>query len=231
MKSKVLVVDDEVDVCEILKFNLENSGEYEVHTVNSAEEAMSLSLGDYNLFLLDVMMDKMSGFAFASYLRKQHETEQTPIIFITAKDSENDTLTGFNLGADDYIRKPFSISEVILRVKAVMRRFTSFSIVNNEDIVFEDLKLNVDYKSATIDEQDIFLTKKEFELLYLLLLKPGKVYSREEILKLVWPDDVNVLERSVDVNIARMRKKLCRYANHIVSRSGYGYCFKESLQS
>lgn len=225
---KILVVDDEMDVCEILKFNLENNG-FEVDTVNSAEEAMRLRLSDYSLFLLDVMMDKMSGFAFAAYLRKQPELSQRPIIFVTAKDSENDTLTGFNLGADDYIRKPFSISEVIVRVKAVMRRSAIIPVEKSCCVAFEKLELNPDTKRAKIDGTDISLTKKEFELLYLLLRKPGKVYSREDLLKLIWPDDANVLERSVDVNIARMRKKMGVYANHIVSRSGYGYCFMESV--
>ena len=225
---RILVVDDEADVCEILKFNLENNG-YCVDTANSAEEAMALQLGDYNLFLLDVMMDKMSGFAFASYLRSQPATLHTPIIFVTAKDSENDTLTGFNLGADDYIRKPFSISEVIVRVKAVMRRALTIPVTASREITFGELCLNPDSKRATISGVDISLTKKEFEMLYCLLLKPGKVYSREELLKLVWPDDANVLERSVDVNIARMRKKILQYANHIVSRSGYGYCFNETV--
>lgn len=229
---RILVVDDEADVCEILKFNLENNG-YQVDTACSAEEAMALPLGEYNLFLLDVMMDKMSGFAFAAYLRKQQETAHIPIIFVTAKDSENDTLTGFNIGADDYIRKPFSISEVIVRVKAVMRRAASASapasVAAGNELTFETLMLNPDSKRATIAGSDISLTKKEFELLYHLLSRPGKVFSREELLSLIWPDDANVLERSVDVNIARMRKKLSHYANHIVSRSGYGYCFKEIL--
>lgn len=225
--SRILVVDDETDVCEILKFNLENSG-YEVDTANSAEEAMQLNLASYSLFLLDVMMYRMSGFAFASHLRKQQETAHIPIIFVTAKDSENDTLTGFNLGADDYIRKPFSINEVIMRVKAVLRRAGKARPAPGRETTFRSLKLNPDTKRATIDSVDLSLTKKEFELLYTLLETPGKVYSREELLRLIWPDDANILERSVDVNIARMRKKLREYALHIISRSGYGYCFDET---
>lgn len=225
--SRILVVDDETDVCEILKFNLENSG-YEVDTANSAEEAMQLNLASYSLFLLDVMMYRMSGFAFASHLRKQQETAHIPIIFVTAKDSENDTLTGFNLGADDYIRKPFSINEVIMRVKAVLRRAGKTRPAPGTETTFRCLTLNPDTKRATIANSDLSLTKKEFELLYTLLKSPGKVYSREELLRLIWPDDANILERSVDVNIARMRKKLREYAPHIISRSGYGYCFDEN---
>ncbi len=226
--SRILVVDDETDVCEILKFNLENSG-YEVDTANSAEEAMQLNLASYSLFLLDVMMYRISGFTFASQLRKQQETAHIPIIFVTAKDSENDTLTGFNIGADDYIRKPFSINEVIMRVKAVLRRSAkTHPTPKKEETTFRRLTLNPDTKRAKIDNADLSLTKKEFELLYTLLNSPGRVFSREELLKLIWPDDANVLERSVDVNIARMRKKLREYAPHIISRSGYGYCFDET---
>ncbi len=223
---RILVVDDEPDVCEILKFNLENNG-YLVDTANSAEEAMAMQLDVYNLFMLDVMMDKISGFAFAATLRKQPETAHIPIIFVTAKDGENDTLTGFNVGADDYIRKPFSISELVLRVKAVLRRsaLAPLPAPVSGNVSFGELCLNPDTKRVTISGQDISLTKKEFELLYHLLRKPDKVYSREELLSLIWPDDANVLERSVDVNIARMRKKLLQYANHVISRSGYGYCF------
>ena len=225
--SRILVVDDETDVCEILKFNLEING-YEVDTANSAEEAMQMELATYDLFLLDVMMYKVSGFTLASHLRKQQETANTPIIFVTAKDSENDTLTGFNLGADDYIRKPFRINEVIMRVKAVLRRTAERRPAPTAETTFRNLTLNPDTKRATIDNNDLSLTKKEFELLYTLLSTPGKVYSREELLKQIWPDDANILERSVDVNIARMRKKLREYAPHIVSRSGYGYCFDET---
>ena len=225
--SRILVVDDETDVCEILKFNLEING-YEVDTANSAEEAMQMNLATYDLFLLDVMMYKVSGFTLASHLRKQQETAHTPIIFVTAKDSENDTLTGFNLGADDYIRKPFRINEVIMRVKAVLRRTAERRPIATTETTFRNLTLNPDTKRATIDNNDLSLTKKEFELLYTLLSAPGKVYSREELLKQIWPDDANILERSVDVNIARMRKKLREYAPHIVSRSGYGYCFDET---
>lgn len=225
--SRILVVDDEPDLCEILKFNLENNG-FEVDTANSAEEAMGYDLSVYDLFMLDVMMDKISGFAFASYLRKNPETSQSSIIFVTAKDSENDALTGFNVGADDYIRKPFGISEVVFRVKAVMRRFTRTSPAVGAELAFADLVLNPDTKRATLAGADLSLTKKEFELLYIMLKKPGRVYSRQELLGLIWPNDANVLERSVDVNIARMRKKLGVYASYIVSRSGYGYCFDKS---
>lgn len=223
--DRILVVDDEPDLCEILKFNLENSG-YAVDTANSGEEALAKDVAAYNLFLLDVMMDDMSGFSLASCLRKIPQLANTPIVFITAKGDENDVLTGFNVGADDYIHKPFRISEVIARVRAVLRRRVSPSSVSPvSELVVGNLSLNPETKRAAINGEDISLTKKEFEVLHMLLLKPGKVYSREEILARVWPDDVSVLERSIDVNMARLRKKLGPYASNIVSRSGYGYCF------
>ncbi|MBQ4064216.1 MAG: response regulator transcription factor [Bacteroidaceae bacterium] len=223
--ERILVVDDEPDLCEILKFNLENSG-YAVDTANSGEEALAKDVAAYNLFLLDVMMDDMSGFTLASCLRKIPQLANTPIVFITAKGDENDVLTGFNVGADDYIHKPFRISEVIARVRAVLRRRVSPSSVSPvSELVVGNLSLNPETKRAAINGEDISLTKKEFEVLHMLLLKPGKVYSREEILARVWPDDVSVLERSIDVNMARLRKKLGPYASNIVSRSGYGYCF------
>lgn len=222
----ILVVDDEMDICEILKFNLENNG-YKVDTANSGEEALALPLDSYDLFLLDVMMDDMSGFSLATHIRKVQGCATTPIIFITAKTGENDVLTGFNLGADDYICKPFRVSEVLVRVKAVLRRNANVQpeVVSYDNIVFGELVLNPETKRTYIAGVDIALTKKEFEVLYMLMRKPGRVYSRDEILSRVWPDDVNVLARSIDVNMARLRKKLGVYANNIVSRSGYGYCF------
>lgn len=224
--ARILVVDDEMDICEILKFNLENNG-YKVDTANSGEEALALPLDSYDLFLLDVMMDDMSGFSLATHIRKVQGCATTPIIFITAKTGENDVLTGFNLGADDYICKPFRVSEVLVRVKAVLRRNANVQpeVVPSDNIVFGELVLNPETKRTYIAGVDIALTKKEFEVLYMLMRKPGRVYSRDEILSRVWPDDVNVLARSIDVNMARLRKKLGVYANNIVSRSGYGYCF------
>lgn len=229
-KARILVVDDELDICEILKFNLENSG-YDVDIATSGEEALSMPLSGYNLFLFDVMMDDMSGFTLASKVRKMSGCDATPIIFITAKTGENDILTGFNVGADDYICKPFRISEVLARVKAVLRRNSVKEPIpgNRDCIAFGELVLNQETKRACIAGVDIALTKKEFEVLQMLLRKPGRVFSREEILASVWPDDVNVLERSIDVNMARLRKKLGIYAGNIVSRSGYGYCFMSEI--
>ena len=222
----ILVVDDEEDLCEILKFNLENEG-YRVDTANSAEEALEMDLSKYHLLLLDVMMGEISGFRMANILKKNKETEHIPIIFVTAKDTENDTVTGFNLGADDYISKPFSIREVIVRVKAVLRR-TSSTLPNNpkEQLEYKGLSLNIPQKKVCIDGIEVALTKKEFEILMLFLQNKGRVFSREDILAKVWHDEVFVLDRTIDVNITRLRKKIGDYGKRIVTRLGYGYCFE-----
>lgn len=223
---RILVVDDEEDLCEILKFNLENEG-YEVDTANSAEEALKKNISNYNLLLLDVMMGEISGFKLANILKKDKNTASIPIIFITAKDTENDTVTGFNLGADDYISKPFSLREVIARVKAVIRRTTSVTTVEKaEQIVYNSLIVDITKKKVSIEDQEIALTRKEFEILHLLLLNKGRVFSREDMLSKIWSDEVYVLDRTIDVNITRLRKKIGIYGKCIVTRLGYGYCFE-----
>ena len=231
--KRILIVDDEEDLCEILKFNLEMEG-YAADTANSAEEALAMNLGSYDLLLLDVMMGEISGFRLANMLKKQPETAAIPIIFITARDTENDTVTGFNLGADDYIAKPFAIREVLARVKAVLRRTTTVAtptetIENKEKkeekLTYETLVLDMELKQVTIDGTPVALTKKELEILALLLSHPGHVFSRDEILEKIWEDDVLVLDRTVDVNITRLRKKIGEYGKRIITRQGYGYCF------
>lgn len=223
---RILVVDDEEDLCEILKFNLENEG-YEVDTASSAEEALKMDITSYNLLLLDVMMGEISGFKMANILKKDKETARVPIIFITAKDTENDTVTGFNLGADDYISKPFSLREVIARVKAVLRRTSgSDTETKVERIIYQSLVIDIIKKRASIDGVEISLTKKEFEILLLLLQNKGRVFSREDMLARIWSDEVYVLDRTIDVNITRLRKKIGIYGKCIVTRLGYGYCFE-----
>ena len=223
---RILVVDDEEDLCEILKFNLENEG-YEVDTANSAEEALKMNISSYLLRLLDVMMGEISGFKMANLLKKDKKTAQVPIIFITAKDTENDTVTGFNLGADDYISKPFSLREVIARVKAVLRRTaTSDTEKAPEQLCYQSLVIDITKKKVSIDGEEVPLTKKEFEILFLLLQNKGRVFSREDILSRIWSDEVYVLDRTIDVNITRLRKKIGTYGKRIVTRLGYGYCFE-----
>lgn len=223
---RILVVDDEEDLCEILKFNLENEG-YEVDTANSAEEALKMDIGRYHLLLLDVMMGEISGFKMASMLKKDKTTAQIPIIFITAKDTENDTVTGFNLGADDYISKPFSLREVAARVKAVLRRTQQPGAERvPQQIVYKSLMMDITRKKVSINGEEMPLTKKEFEILLLLLQNKGRVFSREDMLNRIWSDEVYVLDRTVDVNITRLRKKIGIYGKCIVTRLGYGYCFE-----
>jgi len=222
---RILVVDDEPDICEILQFNLENEG-YEVDVAYSAEEAMKKELTQYHLLLLDVMMGEISGFKMASLVRKNSKTKDIPIIFLTAKTTENDTLTGFTLGADDYISKPFSIKQVLARVKAVLRRSSQKEKEEDENLVFESLEVNLQQKKVKVEGKEVDLTKKEFEILVLLLSHSGQVFSREDILKRVWKDEVYVLDRTVDVNITRLRKKIEPYSKNIVTRLGYGYCFE-----
>ena len=223
---RILAVDDEEDLCEILKFNLENEG-YEVDTANSAEEALQMDIAGYNLLLLDVMMGEISGFKMASLLKKDPKTAHIPIIFITAKETENDTVTGFNLGAADYIAKPFSLREVAARVKAVLRRSRPNELAQAPTrITYQTLVLDATKKKVCIDEEEVPLTKKEFEILQLLLQNQGRVFSREDILSRVWSDEVYVLDRTIDVNITRLRKKIGKYGKCIVTRLGYGYCFE-----
>ena len=224
--TRILVVDDEEDLWEILKFNLEIEG-YDVDTAFSAEEALKKDICSYNLLLLDVMMGEISGFKMANMLRKNERTAKMPIIFLTAKDTENDLLTGFNLGADDYISKPFSIRQVVARVKAVLRRTVAKTVQSEpESLVYETLILDIKRIKASVDGEEIPLTKKEFEILKLLLENKGNVFSREEILSRIWKDEVYVLDRTIDVNITRLRKKIGVYGKNIVTRLGFGYCFE-----
>lgn len=257
---KILVVDDEQDICEILQYNLETEG-YEVVTANSAEEALELSIAEYGLILLDVMMGEMSGFQMARRLKENTATAHIPIIFITALDGEDNTVKGLNIGADDYIAKPLSMKEVKARVRAVLRRTQAPAPLEHRSPARQDspsfmrrqalplgeaepapldrqqlqpwpedgggLTLNLDAKTATLDGKVLALTKLEFELLALFLQNPGKVFGRNDLLERCWPHDVYVLDRTVDVNITRLRKKIGVYGKHIKTRVGYGYCFEK----
>ncbi|MBR7086851.1 MAG: response regulator transcription factor [Prevotella sp.] len=224
-KKRILIIDDERDLCEILLFNLNAAG-YEADAVYSAEEALA-SVLSYDLLLLDVMMPGMSGFELAERLKSEPKTSAIPIIFLTAKDTEDDTLQGFDLGADDYITKPFSVREVLARVKAVLHR----SLPQNHregSLRFEGLVVDFARKTIVADGEPVELTKTEFELLSLLLTHRGKVLSRQQLLDGAWPQGVVVTDRTVDVNIARLRKKIGQYSAYIVARQGFGYCFEET---
>ena len=236
MRIKILIVDDEEPICEILKYNLELEG-YEADYALSAEEAMNLDLSSYALFILDIMMDQVSGFDFAKQLRNNIKTENTPIIFCSALDGEDDTVMGRNIGGDDYITKPFVISEVLARVRAVLRRsqasqqyaYNVSQALTEPDIVFKTLRIDRNEKACYLDGQPVALTKTEFEILLFFLTHRNRIYSREEIIREVWPDDVVVSNRTIDTNITRLRKKIDPYGNYIITRLGFGYGFKETI--
>ena len=223
-QKKILVVDDEPDLCEILLYNLRAAG-FEAEVAYSGEMAIKKKPSLYDLLILDVMMPGMSGFELAKKLKTGPETSKLPIIFLTAKDTEDDTLEGFELGADDYVTKPFSVREVVARVKAVLSRNQQKRVEENI-ISFEGLVLDFGKKTTTVDGKNVGLTKTEFELLGFLLKHRGQVFSRQQIFDAVWPEDVVVSDRTVDVNITRMRKKIDRYGSYIVSRQGFGYVFE-----
>lgn len=219
---KILIVDDERDICEILEFNLANEG-YEVECVYSAEEALDKLTADHSLILLDVMMGGMSGYKMAEKLRKASNT--IPIIFLTAKDTENDMLTGFSVGGDDYISKPFSIKEVVARVKAVIKRERVGTTKSRSEIVFGDIVISMEVKELTLGSDKVMLTKTEFEILALLAQNQDRVFSRNEIIDRIWEETTFITERTIDVHITRLRKKMGSYGSVITNRSGYGYRF------
>ncbi|HNZ85155.1 MAG TPA: response regulator transcription factor [Paludibacteraceae bacterium] len=224
--KKILVVDDEIDLCEILRFNLENEG-YEVDTAHSAEEALQILSDQHDLILLDVMLEGMSGYQMANKLRTELKNS-IPIIFLTAKNTENDLITGFSIGGDDYITKPFSLKEVLVRMKAIARRASKKTTSTHQSSVVQigNLVIDDETKTVKIQGETIFLTKKEFLILYMLVQTAGRFHTREQILNNVWNDESFVLERTVDVHIARLRKKLGTVGNQIINRAGFGYSFE-----
>lgn len=220
--TRILVVDDEPDLCNILKYNLEDKG-YNVDVSNSAEEALKRDLSSYHLILLDVMMENISGFEMLSILRNERNIK-TPVIFITAMSTEQNMVQGFKIGADDYIKKPFSINEVLVRVHAVINRYKNLNyMMENKN----GLNLDSSRKRIFIDKKPIDFTRTEYDIFTLLFTQPGKVYSRDEILRHIWSDQEYILGRTVDVNITRIRRKLGDWGKCIATRSGYGYYFDE----
>lgn len=228
--ERILIVDDEETLCEVLKLNLENEG-YDVDIAFSAEEALGYELTSYDLILLDIMMGGISGIKMAKMLKADTATAAIPIIFCTARDSEDDMVMGLNLGADDYIAKPYTVRNVVARVKSVLRRTTltkgSVSSKPNRLLEVEGLQLDLEFKRCTVDGNEVKLTRKEFELLGYLITHRGKICSREQILSRVWSDEVVVLDRTIDVNITRLRAKIGPYGAYIITRSGFGYGFRD----
>ncbi|MBP3425467.1 MAG: response regulator transcription factor [Rikenellaceae bacterium] len=230
--NRILIVDDEETLCEVLKLNLENEG-YDVDTAFSAEQALGYNLTEYSLILLDIMMGEISGIKMAKMLKSDVATADIPIIFCTARDTEDDMIMGLNLGADDYIMKPYTVRNVVARVRSVLRRTTSHKNTNNSAaekpnrLVVDGLCLDLEFKRCTVDGQEVKLARKEFELLAYLIQHRGKICSREQILSRVWSDEVVVLDRTIDVNITRLRSKIGAYGSYIVTRSGFGYGFRD----
>ncbi|MCJ7447588.1 MAG: response regulator transcription factor [Bacteroidales bacterium] len=222
--KKILIVDDEEDLCEILQYNLDNEG-FITGVAHSAEEALTMLVHEYDLLLLDVMMGPISGFKLADKLRKELNNT-IPVIFLTAKDTENDLLTGFSLGADDYISKPFSINELTARVKAVLKRSDAGKSKIKVPLHSGDIELDTLRKRVVVGDEKIELTRKEFEILKLLIENQGKIFSREDILNIVWEKDVIVTNRTVDVNITRLRNKLGKHGASLKNKTGYGYYFE-----
>lgn len=222
--KRILIVDDEEDLCEILQYNLNNEG-FKTEVAHSAEEALKKPLSQYDLILLDVMMGAISGFRLADLLRKEMNIT-TPVIFLTAKDTENDILTGFSLGADDYIPKPFSINELLARVRAVLKRVQQRHAEPAPILKFRGIELDTIRKRLIIADQKVELTKKEYEILKTLLDNQGRVFSRDDLLALIWGKEVVVSERTVDVNITRLRSKLGTYGHCLKNKTGYGYYFE-----
>ncbi len=223
---KLLVVDDEETLCELLSFNLKAEG-FQVDVAYSAEEALRKDIADYSLIVLDVMMDEMSGFEMARQLRAEPKTAGVPIIFCTAKGAEDDMVAGLELGGDDYIVKPFSFRNLLARIHSVLRRVDHNNQITKEEeegvLTFEGISIDRQLKLVTVDGVVLTLPRKEYEILILLMEHPGVIFSRSEILQRVWDDEVIVLDRTVDVNITRLRRKLGKYGSHIITRSGYGY--------
>lgn len=229
--NRILIVDDEETLCEVLKLNLENEG-YDVDIAFSAEQALSYDLRKYSLILLDIMMGGISGIKMAKMLKSDMVTAHIPIIFCTARDSEDDMVMGLNLGADDYIMKPYTIRNVVARVKSVLRRTSTNKPIaaaaeKHNMLQVEGLQLDLEFKRCTVDGEEIKLTRKEFELLAYLISHRGQICSREQILNRVWSNEVVVLDRTIDVNITRLRSKIGAYGSYIVTRSGFGYGFRD----
>lgn len=230
MKKKILVVDDEKDIVDILKYNLERENEFEVQTANNGRTALELAESIPDLILLDIMMPELNGFEVCKQLKNNFETSKIPVIFLTAKENEIDEILGLEIGADDYISKPISPRKVLARIKSVIRRTTNDyekSIKLEDKVKFRNLEIDSSSHSVRINEEEIFFPKKEFQLLHFLLSNKGKVYSREILLNQIWGENIYVVDRTVDVHVAKVREKLGEYSDYIETIKGLGYRFKD----
>ncbi|MDQ3194240.1 MAG: response regulator transcription factor [Bacteroidota bacterium] len=231
MKKKVLVVDDEKDIVDILKYNLERENEFEVYTAKDGKDALELiEHVTPDLILLDIMMPEVNGFEVCKQLKNNPETAKIPVIFLTAKENEIDEILGLEIGADDYISKPISPRKVLARIKSVIRRTSSDyekPLKLEDNIKFRNLEIDSSSHSVRINEREVFFPKKEFQLLHFLLSNRGKVYSREILLNQIWGENIYVVDRTVDVHVAKVREKLGEYSDYIETIKGLGYRFKD----
>ncbi len=233
----ILVIDDEESICDILKYNLEKEG-YNVDCCYSAVEALETDLTRYSLFIVDIMMERLTGYDFIQRLRSNMSTEKLPVIMCSALTDEDDKVTGLNIGADDYISKPFTIPEVVARVRAVLRRSAPLFEKKEQaaaattdyhtDVVYKTIKIDQNEKVCYIDGFELPLTRTEYDILLFFLTHRNRIYSREEIIREVWGPNVLVSPRAIDTNLTRLRKKLGEYGNNIITRQGFGYGFKET---
>ena len=232
MKPDILVVDDESDIVDILKYNLEKENEYTVHAAYNGTEALAIAKKEKpDLILLDIMMPGMNGFEICKNLKSEPETKRIPVIFLTAKENEIDEIVGLEIGADDYIQKPISPRVVLARIKSVFRRVNenaSAEKKEDESIKYKNIEINSTTHTVRINKEEIFFPKKEFQLLKFFLSNRGKVYSREILLNQVWGENIYVIDRTIDVHIAKLREKLGEYSDHIETIKGLGYRFKDS---
>lgn len=230
MKKKVLVVDDEKDIVDILKYNLERENEFEVLTAKDGKEALEIAENIPDLILLDIMMPELNGFEVCKQLKNNPVTSKIPVIFLTAKENEIDEILGLEIGADDYISKPISPRKVLARIKSVIRRTSGDyekPLKLEENVKFRNLEIDSSSHSVRINEKEIFFPKKEFQLLHFLLSNRGKVYSREILLNQIWGENIYVVDRTVDVHVAKVREKLGEYSDYIETIKGLGYRFKD----
>lgn len=227
-KRQILIVDDEATLCDTLAFCLEQEG-FDVETAYSAEQALTMPLADFDLVLLDIMMGEISGLQMARIMKSSPTTASVPIIFCTARDDEEDVVKGLDLGGDDYITKPYSLKTMLARIRSVLRRAPARDDGGDEDdtVAYRGLSLSLSARVCTVDGREVKMPRKEFEILLTLLTHPGRIFSREELLNAVWPDEVVVGDRVVDVNITRIRRKIAPYDANIITRTGYGYGFVE----
>lgn len=231
MKKKVLVVDDEKDIVDILKYNLERENEFEVLTAKDGREALELAESIPDLILLDIMMPELNGFEVCKQLKNNVDTARIPVIFLTAKENEIDEILGLEIGADDYISKPISPRKVLARIKSVIRRTSGDyekPLKVEENVKFRNLEIDSSSHSVRINETEVFFPKKEFQLLHFLLSNRGKVYSREILLNQIWGENIYVVDRTVDVHVAKVREKLGEYSDYIETIKGLGYRFKDT---